>query len=76
MEIGGMRVRCLDGVIRPTISADVITASGSTYPEMFVVDTGADRTVFCSSTFQRLGIVGDDSNWSFNLERSRWFCCV
>lgn len=55
MEIGGLWVLCQDNVIRPTVIGDVVTARGSIESELFVVDTGADRTILCWSTFQRLG---------------------
>jgi hypothetical protein len=38
-----------DGVARPVISGEILSASGLWAPTPFLVDTGADRTVFSAS---------------------------
>jgi hypothetical protein len=45
-----------DGVTRPFVEADVQAADGGMLPEIFLIDCGADRTVF-SESFLRKGAV-------------------
>jgi len=46
MQINGEWYLCDDGVIRPTIVADVCLANETTLTVRFLIDTAADRTVF------------------------------
>ena len=37
---------CDDGVVRPVIRGEILAGNGSWVPAPFLMDTGADRTVF------------------------------
>ena len=54
MRIDGRWLVCDDGVRRPVISGEIRTADGSWEKSEFLVDTGADRTVFSAATLARL----------------------
>ena len=56
MRIDGQWLLCDDGVVRPVISGDIRTADGSWEQCEFLVDTGADRTVFSAATLAKLGL--------------------
>ena len=56
MRIDGQWLVCDDGVGRPVISGDIRTADGSWEQSEFLVDTGADRTVFSAATLARLAL--------------------
>ncbi len=69
MRIDGMWYLCDDGGIRPVISGEVLAGDGTWVSALFLVDTGADRTVLSAdlldalgmqpvSTIERLGGVG------------------
>jgi hypothetical protein len=47
---------CDDGVTRPTLSAKVQDATGTLLAEIFLIDTGADRTVLSADLATKLGI--------------------
>jgi hypothetical protein len=49
MRIDGEWLLCDDGVLRPLIRGEILTGHGSWEPTEFLVDTGADRTVFSAS---------------------------
>ena len=49
MRIDGEWLLCDDNVLRPIIRGEVQTGHGSWEPTEFLVDTGADRTVFSAS---------------------------
>ena len=54
MVIGGKWWRCDDGSVRPVVPVRVLAADGPFLPELFLVDTGADRTVFSADLLARL----------------------
>jgi type 1 glutamine amidotransferase len=56
MEIVGKWLRCDDGVTRPVIKADVLGAEGKLQNNNFLVDIGADRTVFSASLLKDLDL--------------------
>jgi predicted aspartyl protease len=56
MRIDGQWLVCDDGVVRPVISGDIRTADGSWEQCEFLVDTGADCTVFSAATLAKLGL--------------------
>ncbi len=56
MLISGEWLLCDDGVHRPVIRGHILTRSGQWQPAEFLVDTGADRTVFAASTLLLLGL--------------------
>jgi hypothetical protein len=51
---GAWRV-CDDGVVRPVIRGEVRAADGAWAPVPFLLDVGADRTVFSASVLRMLG---------------------
>lgn len=56
MRIDGLWRLCDDGIVRPALRAEVRTASGAWEPVHFLVDLGADRTVFSAGLLQALAI--------------------
>jgi hypothetical protein len=54
MLIAGEWKLCDDGVTRPVVRANVGGADEIPYAEDFLVDTGADRTVFSATLLVRL----------------------
>ena len=56
MRIDGQWLWCDDGVRRPVISGEVLAGNGSWEKSEFLVDTGADRTVFSAVTLAKLGL--------------------
>jgi hypothetical protein len=54
MRISGEWLLCSDLATRPVITARVRGANGIFLMEQFLVDSGADRTVFNASLLQRL----------------------
>jgi len=69
MQINGEWYLGDDGMVRPTIRGEILAGSGFWVPAPFLVDTGADRTVFSAviladlrlqqlTTGDRLGGVG------------------
>jgi hypothetical protein len=55
MRIVGDWFLCTDGETRPIIEGDVAAAAGAALREQFLVDTGADRTVFTAALLGALG---------------------
>jgi predicted aspartyl protease len=56
MRIDGEWLLCDDGIIRPVIRGEILTANGAWQRAEFLVDTGADRTVFSAATLAVLGL--------------------
>lgn len=56
MRIEGKWLLCDDGVERPVISGEILGQNGSWESTEFLVDTGADRTVFTAATRTKLGL--------------------
>jgi hypothetical protein len=54
MLISGQWWVCLDGLTRPTIPIEVETGTGRLVDERFLIDSGADRTVFSAALLTRL----------------------
>ena len=55
MRIDGEWYACDDGMVRPVIRGAIQAANGAWEPAPFLVDTGADRTVFSAAIFEILG---------------------
>ena len=55
MRIAGIWHRCDDGVIRPVLLVSVGGPAATTVTETFLIDTGADRTVFSATLLNQLG---------------------
>ena len=56
MRIDGQWLVCDDGVMRPVISGEILAGNGSWEKSEFLVDTGADRTVFSAATLAKVGL--------------------
>ena len=56
MRIDGQWRLCDDGILRPVIAAEVLTASGSWQEVEFAVDSGADCSVFSADIWRALGL--------------------
>jgi len=55
MQISGEWLLCDDDVRRPVIRGEVLATGGAWVPAEFLVDTGADRTVFSAGLLALLG---------------------
>lgn len=56
MQIKGEWVLCDDGISRPVIIGDVLSADGSWRTAEFLVDTGADRSILSANVFESLNL--------------------
>jgi len=56
MRIEGEWLLFDDGMARPVIRGGIMTGGGGWQPAEFLVDTGADRTVFSAATLSKLGL--------------------
>ena len=56
MRIDGQWLLCDDGVMRPVLSGEILAGNGSWEKSEFLLDTGADRTVFSAATLAKLGL--------------------
>jgi hypothetical protein len=54
MVIGGAWLLCEDGIVRPVLRDSALAADGQWIPLLFLVDVGADRTVFSEDIFRAL----------------------
>lgn len=54
MQINGDWLLFDDGVLRPVIRGEILASNGIWQPAEFLVDTGADRTVFSAPTLSKL----------------------
>src|SRR5207249_3574891 len=55
MEFAGKWVLCNDDGVRPMIEVHAFAMDGTKRPENFLIDSGADQTVFSAEFLQRLG---------------------
>jgi predicted aspartyl protease len=61
MRISGVWHLCDDGMVRPVIRGEIQAGDGSWVKAPFLVDTGADRTVFSADVLQALHLQPLDS---------------
>lgn len=54
MRINGEWLLCEDGVVRPVIRGEILASDGSWQRAEFLVDIGADRTVFSAPILSAL----------------------
>lgn len=59
MRIAGEWRECDDGVSRPAVIAQIVDTNGQGLVEYFLLDGGADRTVFRVEFLQALGLPSD-----------------
>lgn len=55
MRIDGEWFECDDGFIRPIVRGEILNADGRWEPAPFLIDTGADCTVFSAALLDVLG---------------------
>jgi predicted aspartyl protease len=55
MRIDGEWLLCDDGIVRPVIRGEILAGDGTWKAAEFLVDTGADRTVFSAPVMASLG---------------------
>jgi hypothetical protein len=67
MLITGKWLLCHDGVTRPVVRGNVEAADGSMVSETFLVDSGADRTVFSAGLVKQLALAPAAPPPGFNL---------
>lgn len=67
MRIDGEWYECDDGLVRPVIRGEILTAYGFWEPTPFLVDTGADRTVFSAAILDVLGFEAATSRQGWKL---------
>jgi predicted aspartyl protease len=56
MQFNGGWYLCDDGIVRPIMRGDVLAGNGSWRAAEFLVDTGADRTVFSANVLEALAL--------------------
>jgi predicted aspartyl protease len=56
MRIDGEWLLCDDGILRPVIRGEIRASDGTWQRAEFLVDTGADRTVFSATVLASLGL--------------------
>jgi len=61
MRIDGVWHLCDDGIVRPVIRGEILAADGSWVNAPFLVDSGADRTVFSADIMEPLHLHSIDS---------------
>jgi hypothetical protein len=60
MRINGEWLLFDDDILRPVIRGEILTEAGAWQQAEFLVDTGADRTVFSAATASKLGLQSND----------------
>ncbi len=55
MRVVGKWHPCDDGIVRPILVIDVTNPAGVTVEERFLVDSGADQSVFSAALLNKLG---------------------
>ena len=61
MRIGGVWHLCDDGMLRPVIHGEILASHGTWVKVPFLLDTGADRTVFSADVLEALDLQPSDS---------------
>jgi hypothetical protein len=61
MRIDGEWQQCDDAVVRPLLRGEILAADGSWRATEFLLDTGADCTVFSAPTLTSLGLTPSSS---------------
>jgi predicted aspartyl protease len=56
MRFDGLWERCEDGVVRPLLSAEVLSECDSWHSVAMLIDTGADRTVLSADVWKALNM--------------------
>jgi len=52
MRIDGEWFECDDGFVRPIVRGEILSADGHWEPALFLIDTGADCTVFSAAILE------------------------
>ena len=61
MLIKGEWLLCDDGVLRPVLRGEILAANGVWEAAEFLIDTGADRTVFNAPLLSKAGLQADQA---------------
>ncbi|MFO0807815.1 MAG: aspartyl protease family protein [Gemmataceae bacterium] len=61
MIVRGKWLSCSDGVSRPVLAAEAVAANGEWVEVLFLLDTGADRTVLSAATLWQLALATSES---------------
>jgi len=61
MLVPGEWLECDDGIVRPVMRGEVLRADGGWEPDIFLLDTGADRTVLCGATSVAVAVPAIDA---------------
>jgi hypothetical protein len=61
MRINGTWIESDSGVVEPRVAIDVLAADGSWNEVQFLIDTGADRTVFSYDLLYLLQLEPEES---------------
>ena len=61
MLVPGEWLECDDGIVRPVMRGEVLRADGGWEPDIFLLDTGADRTVLCGAISAALAVPTSDA---------------
>ena len=61
MRIDGEWFECDDGIVRPVVRGETLRADGGWEPTPFLIDTGADCTVFSAAILDMLGYATGES---------------
>ncbi len=56
MRVNGEWYECDDALVRPVVRSEILAGSGFWEPVLFLVDTGADRTVFSAAMLDILDL--------------------
>ena len=56
MRFDGLWERCEDGVVRPLLSAEILSESGDWHSVAMLIDTGADRSVLSADVWKALNM--------------------
>ena len=67
MQIAGTWAKCPDGTTRPMVAVEIVKGDGSLWSEYFLVDSGADATVFNCGVFPKLNLPIAPSPPGYNL---------
>jgi predicted aspartyl protease len=60
MRINGEWLLFDDDILRPVLRGEILTEAGAWQQAEFLVDTGADRTVFSAAAASKLGLQSSD----------------
>jgi hypothetical protein len=63
MQVSGSWHTCDDGAVRPVLQGKVADGSGGWQSVQFLVDTGADHTVFCADDLEAVALRSTETSY-------------